>query len=533
MTKVITHCYGEENIRSRKFGRHTSIDSQSENSSINKLIASARRLDPRKQLKPGSKRASTLTVITSMVGGGTLALPYAMQHAGFVPTLVYFVLFATMCSWSLYGLILVGQKTNANTFYDIAKALFGAKVAILIELLLVSILMLAAIAYLTMVKNLLPYSLRIIFNTGIDCFWTSKFFLIPALTLFFISPLALMRKVAALRYASLSGFCLVIYLTVITTTTFFHYCDKPYGHGCLMSSRKLPSVFMNVDLYGVDWIGHMYTIPLIISSFAAHPTVLPIYIELQKKSPVDMWVVMVTGLSIAAFFYMVLSSFGYLTFLSDTKPNYLLNEYHHNLAVTLASVGLCMVCVLAMPLFIQAKRRSITTLYFNHFTEEDPVKKPLLGNTQRTSEDVISNWDTAESESAFADLTMVDTPDWAFAKRRSKVAEVATIRGRANNQKQQELPIWANVIITYGFLIVEATVSLYASNIGAVLGILGATNFPACCYIFPAIALWKVRAKNPDDEDINVKLLILVTSSAVIVSGLGILGLLVQCKILT
>jgi len=529
MTKVITHCYGEENIRSRKLGRH---ECQSENSTINSFIASARRLDPRKQLKPGSKRASTLTVITSMVGGGTLALPYAMQHAGFVPTLIYFVLFATMCSWSLYGLILVGQKTNANTFYDIAKALFGAKVAIFIELLLVSILILAAIAYMTMVKNLLPYSLGIIFHTDIDCFWTSKFFLIPAVTLFFISPLALKRKVSALRYASLSGFCLVIYLTVITTITFFHYCDKPYGHGCLMSSRTLPSVFMNVDLYGVDWLGHMYTIPLIISSFAAHPTVLPIYIELQKKSPVDMLVVMVTGLSIAALFYMVLSSFGYLTFLSDTKPNYLLNEYHHNLAVTLASVGLCMVCVLAMPLFIHAKRRSISTLYFNHFTKEDPVKKPLLGNTQRNSEEVSSNWETAESESALGDLTMVDTPDWAFAKRRSKVATVAAIRGRGSNQ-EQKLPIWANVIITYGFLILEATVSLYASNIGAVLGILGATNFPACCYVFPAIALWKLWAKNPDDKDIDMKLLILVTSSAVIVSGLGILGLLVQCKILT
>merc|ERR1719382_658465 len=177
ITKVMTHCYGEENVHSRKYEQHIPTDCQSENSPINKLIASARRLDPRKQLKPGSKRASTLTVITSMVGGGTLALPYAMQHAGFVPTLIYFVLFPTMCSWSLYGLILVGQKTNANTFYDIAKALFGAKVAIFVELLLVSILMLAAIAYLTMVKNLLPYSLRIIFHTDIDCFWTSKLFL--------------------------------------------------------------------------------------------------------------------------------------------------------------------------------------------------------------------------------------------------------------------------------------------------------------------------------------------------------------------
>jgi len=524
----MTQQYKEENRNSSNSGQQTPPDYRRESSPLYKLYDSAKMLDPRKQLKPGSKRASTLTVITSMVGGGTLALPYAMKHSGLIPTLIYFPLFSAMCVWSLHGVILVGQKTKANTFYDIAKALYGTKVAIVIELLLVSILMLAAVAYLTMVKNLLPYSLRIIFHTDVDCFWTDKDFLIPALTFIVISPLALMPKVAALRYASLCGFCLVVYLTIVTVYTFFDYCNKPYGNGCLTSSHTKPSVFENVDLWGVNWVGHMYTIPLIISSYAAHPTVLPIYIELRRKSPKDMWVVMVTGLTISALLYMVLASFGYFTFLSDTDPNYLLNEYHHNVAVTFASVGLCLVCSLAIPLFIHAKRRSITTLYFNHFAKKNTIENPLLQNRRRVSGEDGSNWDSEESETDLhTGSRMVETPELAFAKHRSDNVKTNPCK------PTQSLPCFANLIITFGFLISEATVSLYVSNIGAVLGFIGSTNFPVCCYVFPAFALWKLRAQNPDDKDIDNRLLLIVTSSAVIVCVLGVLGLLEEFKVIT
>jgi len=524
----MTQQYKEEVENSSNAVQQTPPDYRRESSPLYKLFDSAKMLDPRKQLKPGSKRASTLTVITSMVGGGTLALPYAMKHSGLIPTLIYFPLISSMCAWSLHCVILIGQKTNANTFYDIANVLFGTKVAIVIELLLVSILMLASVGYLTMVKNLLPYSLRIIFHTDVDCFWTGKEFLIPALTFVVISPLALMPKVAALRYASLCGFCLVFYLTIVTVYTYFDYCNKPYGHGCLTSSHTEPSVFENVDLWGVNWVGHMYTIPLIISSFSAHPCVLPIYIELRQKSPKDMWVVMVTGLTIAALVYMVLATFGYFTFLSDTDPNYLLNEYHHNVAVTFASVGLCLVCSLAIPLFIHAKRRSITTLYFNHFAKKDTIENPLLWNRHRVEGEVSSNWETQESESDFlSGSRMVETPELAFAGRRPDNVKTKP------SKPTQSLPCFANLIITYGFLIFEASVSLYVSNIGVVQGLIGSTNFPICCYVFPAFALWKLRAQNPDDKDIDNRLLFIVTSSAVIVSILAVLGLLEEFKVIT
>jgi len=494
-------------------------------SPVVRLLDSVKWLDPRKQLKSGSKRASTLTLVTSMVGGGVLALPYGMYNSGFFFTSLYFVIIGSIAIWTVYGVILVGQKTNSKTYYDIAKVLFSGRVAILIEIVMVLILVLASVAYLTMVKNVLPRALQVILNTDEGNTWTSANFLLPLVAVFVISPLSLMRKVAALRYASLCGFSFVLYLIVVVALKFFDYCDK-YGSGCLTSNPTVPSVWTQMNFYGIGWTGHMYTIPLIIGSYTAHPTVLPIYIELQKKSPKDMWVVILVGHSLTALVFFGLSAFGYFTFLSDTKPNFLLNDYHHNFLVIFGAVGFCLVCILAIPLFTQANRRSITTLYFEHFGKETRLKKPLLFNHQKLS---FSCENEEGKPNLISSPGMVVTPALACA------AELPQPIKSPKNLAvfERKLPMWANLIITFGFLAIEVSVSLYMSNIGVVLAFIGMSCYPLGCYLFPTLALWKLHAQYPKDEDINCKLLFIVTTSTVIVCILGLIGLLVEFQVIS
>jgi len=506
----------------------SSFSFESESSGVVKILGSivdsVKKLDPRQQLIPGSKRASTLTVITSMVGGGTLTLPFGMLNAGFISTLIYFPLLATLCAWSLHGLILVGQKTNANTFYDIAKALYGAKVAVCVELLLVLNLMLASVAYLTLIKNLLPLALQIELHSDITP-WTSSVFLIPIIAVLVISPLALMPRVAALRYASLCGFCFVIYLTCVTAYTFFDYCDRPYGNGCLTKTdSKNVWVWDNVDWYGLSWTSHFYTLPLIITSFAAHPTVLPIYIELRRKSPQEMWTVIIAGLSVATGIYTVLSTFGYLTFLGDTKADFLLNDYRHNVLIVCGAIGLCLVCALAVPLYIHAKRKSITTIYYNHFSTDktnDITERLLSGPVKSEIRLSLSVDCNSVAEVSRNNPTLVETPELAFAAHRP-----LCIRQQSEKHPKKELPFWANCLITFTLLFIEALVSMSIENIGVVLAFMGSTAFPVCCYVFPTFALWTVHKKYPDDKNIDTKLLVIVTTSAILVSVFGALGLL-------
>jgi len=156
------------------------------------------------------------------------------------------------------------------------------------------------------------------------------------------------------------------------------------------------------------------------------------------------------------------------------------------------------------------------------------MEKKLLSNEQKSDSSAYDS--SEESESSLNSFPrMVETPELAYAAHRPESAK----RRKKPKKNPPKLPIWANFVICLGLLSLEVTVSLYVSNIGIVLAFLGSTVFPVGCYVFPTFALWKLHAQYPEDKDINMKLLTIVTSSTIIVSTLGILGLLVQFKIVT
>jgi len=489
-----------------------------------RLIYALQGLDPRKQLQPGSKRSSTLTIVSSMLGGGALALPNAMYNSGFCFTLLYFLIWGSIATWTVYGVIVVGHKTNAKTFYDIAKVLYSDKVAIVIEILMVFLLAFASVAYLTMVKNLLPWALKVLLHTDEGNTWTCANFLLPIVTIVVISPMALMRKVSALRYVSLCGFCFVIYLIVVIVFIFFDNCDT-YGHGCLTNKFATPSIWTQMDFWGIGWTGHMYTIPLIIGSYTAHPTVLSIYTELQKKSAKDMWVIIWTGHTLTALMYICLSSFGYFTFLSNTEPNILLNEYQKNFFIMFGAIGFCAVSTSAVPLFTQANRRSITTLYFDFFGKETTQDAPLLRDCEKSS--FFCDGEEAEL-SLKSGLKMLSIPEPAIREQQSQSVKCP----KKMDKLERRLPMWGNLIITFGLLTIEVSISLYMSNVGSVLAFIGMLPYPLVCYVFPTLALWKLHAYYPEDEDINCQLLFIVTTSTLLVCAFGLIGLLVHFEVL-
>jgi len=491
---------------------------------VQTFVNSAMLLKSRIQLQPGSRRASTLTVITSMVGAGILALPYAMMRSGILPTVCYIIIIAIMCAWALHALIIVGQHLGAHSFYDIADVLFGRTVAIVVELLIIANLILVSVAYLTMIKNILPLILHIL--THSSSFWDSRFFVVPLVTFVIILFLALKRRVAALRYTSLLGLLLVCYLTVITIVKFAQYCGgactgwfvyEPSAISSNSATESHPTYdFLGVKLWESSWRGHFYTLPIILTSYAAQPTVLPIYIELQSRSPTEMWIVISSGLTVAALLYITLSLFGYLTFLSKTEPNYLMSDYHGDLAIVIAGLGLCLVTSLGVPLMIHAVRRSIIALYYapHMSTEYMDIRKPLLNATDG------EYWGSGSFVDVTRKQSLVETPEYTFAFRRPKF-----MRDIIKSSSKQ-LPLCAHLSVTLGILIVVCFAALFFPNLGVVMAFVGSTVFPAIGYIFPMLSVWKLRWIEP--KQISNKLLVIISFIGLTVSMIALFGIVDQ-----
>ncbi|KAI9914376.1 hypothetical protein PsorP6_007111 [Peronosclerospora sorghi] len=71
--------------------------------------------------------------------------------------------------------------------------------------------------------------------------------------------------------------------------------------------------------------GSIYTVTLLISAFACHNTALPVYEELKERSLPRMNRAVIGGISVAFILYEIISLCGYLHFGADTRDNILLN----------------------------------------------------------------------------------------------------------------------------------------------------------------------------------------------------------------
>lgn len=99
-----------------------------------------------------------------------------------------------------------------------------------------------------------------------------------------------------------------------------------------------------------------------LSGFADHPTVLPIYFEMQRRSPNRMKKCLIYGFLIVLFLYIDIAYFGYFTFPTHVDPNLLLSNYRHNPVMLAAGAILCLYVISVVPLFAHAFRKSLAEI---------------------------------------------------------------------------------------------------------------------------------------------------------------------------
>ena len=56
-----------------------------------------------------------------------------------------------------------------------------------------------------------------------------------------------------------------------------------------------------------------------------------------------------------------------------------------------------------------------------------------------------------------------------------------------------ELSLGSHIIVTSLFIFTAMSVSIFATDIGIVNSLLGSTAIPICCFIFPAMCVWKTN----------------------------------------
>jgi amino acid permease len=220
---------------------------------------------------------------------------------------------------------------------------------------------------MTLTKNLLGEAMDHLLSSSDQHWYDGKIVLLCAATCIILLPLALKRKVTALRYSSLFGLCAFIFMVAVVVAIYFVWCEdanknsiRHPNHPHADHKREcLFDVLVHTKAVNAHFLDHTYTIAIFMAGFCPHPTILPIYYEMQRRSPSRMTNCLIYGFSFTFIMYFIIAYAGYFTFPTSVKPNLVTSAYHSNQIILFAEIFLALYVLAILPLFAHSFRKSV------------------------------------------------------------------------------------------------------------------------------------------------------------------------------
>ena len=175
----------------------------------------------------------------------------------------------------------------------------------------------AITSYLVILGDLLPHLMDELLNhLGVSTHpWGDRTFLLIAACVIVVLPLVSARRLGFLSYTSGTSIVTWLVFCVILAIKSFDVHSCPYTH----LTAQSPHVWDNsdskcrVDAAHMD-INTFYVLPTLFFAFVCHTSALPIYTELEDRSPKRMMRVAACGIFISFCIYLLAGLFGYKAF---------------------------------------------------------------------------------------------------------------------------------------------------------------------------------------------------------------------------
>lgn len=301
--------------------------------------------------RTGTVFSSIFTLVSTMVGGGILSLPFAFQEGGFIITSI--ILFCVLMA-STHGAFLVinskrycqGKITNIE---DVANIAFGNKGKILTQMVIIVTLFLCSVAYWILITDQIEPI--IVLLCGPHSVWSKKIVIltIPTVVIF---PITLLKSMSALRFTSvLSVICVVFLSGVVIYKSIINDVGGP------VDSPKNPLKWLPDDFGGL-----LTAISIAGLTFSCHFNILPMYGELRYQTRANKRIILYTAMGITYTLNVLVSFFGFFQFRQYTDQDITRNYPHDDVLVNVGRVALALTLLLSFPLLIFPCRNVINRL---------------------------------------------------------------------------------------------------------------------------------------------------------------------------
>lgn len=297
---------------------------------------------------------STFTLTNTILGSGTLAVPFAIASSGWLLGNAITLAIAMITRYSVHLLLSASDRAGNNcakTYESLGHFTMGAVGTWLAEFTFIFGGFGTLVSYLIFVTDLCAAVLAVSAQNK----WMITVILVASV----VFPLSLSRRIGKLWLASVLAILSIGYVVAFVLVAFL----AAYNAEGATIAPGVQAVRLEP--------GSVYTVTLLISAFACHNTALPVYEELKDRTLPRMNRAVVGAISVAFVLYEIISLCGYLQFGAETKDNILLNfspEYvaqHKSVAAPLLVGQLCMALalVLTTPIAMWPFRSCVLSVY--------------------------------------------------------------------------------------------------------------------------------------------------------------------------
>ncbi|KAM7219507.1 Transmembrane amino acid transporter domain containing protein [Rhypophila decipiens] len=367
--------------------------------------------------------SSDINLINTIIGAGTLAMPFAMSHFGIVLGVVLIL----WCGFtSAFGLYLQSRcarymERGTSSFFGLSQ-LTLPNLAVIFDAAIAIKCFGVGVSYMTIIGDLMPAVAPAIGLTGY-AFLENRNFWIAAFFAFAIVPLSFPRTLDSLKYTSVIALLSIGYLIVLVA---YHFA---------VDSRD-----QRGDLNIITWDGPvaaLSSLPVMIFAYTCHQNMFSILNELKDNSAATVVTVIGSSIGTAAAVYILVAITGYLTFGSHIVAN-IVGMYPASVASTIAKAAIVVLVTFSVPLQVHPLRASVDAVlrwrpkWNARSSSPSSVagSQPLLSTAPPTSVDSHGAPVVAMSEYRFAWLTSVILVSmFIFALRVSNLGKILSYVG--------------------------------------------------------------------------------------------------------
>lgn len=412
-------------------------------------------------------RHSCLTLTSTALGGGLLAVAYVMEQVGIGLGVLMLAIGATLAYLSTIALMRISTETGETTYAGLFTYCAGPRAGPILDFMLFIYGNGSCVGYFVFLGDFIS---ALVDLADAPDWCSSRWFCITSASLV-ILPLALQRDLASLRHITPVSILALVYVAIVILARCMWFYNK--------HEEADPDHQQYGELKVFDFnLGLFNAFAICVFAFNCHINVVPVAGRLirptkERIRKVAWWV---NGIQFS--FYTIIGVSGYLTFLQKTPQDILKGFDSDDPYMAIGRVLLSFTMIVAIPVNLNPAVRSGLQIRDYFFPAS-----PWLASSPRASP-------TSSPQSS------PRANDGTPASMRSNEGNhsMRSAPGSMRSMTSQGGPEAAlpRIILVFVCVLVQVLTAIVVPGVADVLGLLGATVATAMMMLIPAHAIGKV-----------------------------------------